>query len=118
VAIVEQGDVPLIPVGSAVRIAVPQSPQTTLRGVVESISQHDAGDLPPHLVAAGLIPQRLDAQGRPRALATMYQARIKLNNPPPTLLPGATGQVLFQAQPETVASRIVRWLGQTFRFRR
>jgi len=118
VAIVEQGDVPLIPTGSAVRLAVAQSPQAALRGVVESVSQHDAGDLPPHLVAAGLIPQRLDAQGRPRALATMYQARIKLNNPPQTLLPGATGQVLFQAQPETVASRIVRWLGQTFRFRR
>ena len=118
VAIVEQGDVPLVPAGSAVRVSVAQSPRGTLGGTVESVSQHDARDLPPHLVAAGLIPQRLDAQGRPRSLATMYQARIKLDDPPRTLLPGATGQVLFKAQPQTIASRISRWLGQTFRFRR
>ena len=117
-AIVEQGDVPLVQTGSSVSVAIGQSPQGAIRGVVESVSQIDAGELPLNLTAAGLIPQKLDAQGRPQALDTVYQVRITLDDPPPGLRPGATGQVLLTAAPQTLAARISRWLGQTFRFRR
>ena len=117
-AVVQQGDVPLVQSGSSVSIAIPQHPQGALRGVIESVSQIDAAELPIHLTAAGLVPQKLDAQGRPQALDTVYQVRIALDRPPPELRPGATCQVLLTAAPQTLAARLSRWLGQTFRFRR
>lgn len=116
-AIVEQGDVPLVQAGQAAHVAIAQSPSKTLRGTVDSVSQVDAADLPLHLTATGAIPQKLDANHQPQALATVYQVRIALTEPPPNLLPGATGTVLLHAAPQTLAARLTRWLGQTFRFR-
>ncbi len=115
-AIVGQSDVPLVRAGTTAKVAIGQSPHGPLPGSVESVSQVDADDLPAHLAALGAIPQKLDARGRPQALDTVYQVRIALDDPPP-LLPGATGRALVTAPPQSLATRLKRWLGKTFRFR-
>jgi putative peptide zinc metalloprotease protein len=115
-AIVEQGDVPLVQLGGTARLAVGQSPRGVLHGVVESVAQAGVNDLPLHLTATGALPQKLDAAGKPLPLQIAYQVRISLVDPPPVLLPGATGRVQLPAARETLAARMARWLGRTFRF--
>jgi putative peptide zinc metalloprotease protein len=116
-AIVEQGDVPLVQLGGQARLAVGQAPRGILRGVVQEVGQQGARDLPIHLTAAGMLPQKRDASGRPLPLQTAYQVRIALVDPP-AILPGATGRVRLPVTRQTLAEQALRWLGQTFRFRR
>jgi hypothetical protein len=93
-----------------------QWPQSPLAGTVEEIARLDADDVPPHLAAAGVLPQTADEAGRPRSLQTIYQVRIAIDAPTNTLLPGTTGRALIAAPAETLATRLRRWFGATFRF--
>jgi putative peptide zinc metalloprotease protein len=116
-AIVEQSNAPLVQPGSAAWIAVAQSSEGALAGVVEQVARVEAGELPLHLAATGALPQAPADGGQARPLATAYHVRIKLGQPPATLLPGATGSALIAAPPQTIAARLVRWIGRTFRLR-
>jgi putative peptide zinc metalloprotease protein len=115
-AIAPQSEASLVQADAHAILALPQWPHGTIRGRVDSVSQLDADLLPAHMAASGAIPQKLDAQGRPQPLEAAYQVRIALVDPPP-LLPGATGRALVTAPPQSLAARLGRWLGTTFRFR-
>jgi hypothetical protein len=116
VAVVEQSDVSLVQSGRAAHVAIAQWPHGAIAGSVEQIARIDADDLPLHLAATGAIPRRTDTHGSARALQTTYQVRIRLTDPPPTLLPGSVGRVQIVAPPHTLAARLTRWLSRTFRF--
>jgi putative peptide zinc metalloprotease protein len=116
VAVVDQADVPLMQPGREAWLAFPQWPQGVLRGKVEQVARIDADKLPINLAAAGALPQRKDASGQSRSLQTTFQVRVRIESPPEQLLPGATGRVQVSATPQTIAARVLRWLGRTFRF--
>lgn len=116
VAVVEQADAPLVQTGRKARVTASQWPGGAMRGVIEDVARVDAEELPLHLVATGAIAQRTDMAGARRPLDTAYQVRIRLEEPPRALLPGATGRALIVAPPEPLAARVMRWLGRTFRF--
>jgi len=113
-AIVEQSDASLVQPGRTAYVAVAQAPHGAIAGEVEQVARLDVGEPPAHLVAIGAIPQQTAAAGQARQLVTTYQMRIRLANPPATLLPGATGRVLIVAPPQTIAAWIARWFGRTF----
>jgi multidrug resistance efflux pump len=116
IAIVDQASAALVAPGRPVKVATAQSLQGPLAGRVLRLAQLDAAELPPNLIAAGMIPQRRDETGAVRPLATSYQVRIELREAPATLLPGATGRVRITVRSQSLAARLRRWLAQTFRF--
>jgi len=116
IAIIDQASAALVGPGSPVKVAAAQSLYGPVRGRVSQIAQIDAAELPPNLIAAGMIQKRRDASGSVRPLATSYQVRIELIDPPATLLKGATGRARIAARRQSLAARIQRWLAQTFRF--
>jgi putative peptide zinc metalloprotease protein len=116
VAIVEQSDVPLVQQGAMARVAIAQWPKGSLRGTVEEIAAVKTEQAPLHLAATRAVAQR-SGQSGVNSLQTTYEVRVRLENPPADLLPGATGRVKIAGRPETIASRAMRCLGQTFRFR-
>lgn len=117
VAVIDQADAPLVQPGRRVNIAVSQWRNGIVAGTVEQVAQIDADELPPHLAAIGDVPQQRDVGGTNRTLRPSYQVRIRLNDPPASLLPGAVGRVLIVAPPQPLATRVMRWLSHTFRFR-
>jgi hypothetical protein len=116
VAVADQSDVPRLVVGGRAVIFVPQSAAGPLTGTVSEIARLDADAPPEHLIAAGLLPPTADSPNRQAGGPTSYQVRIALEKPPAGLVPGAVGRARLAARPETIAARMVRLAGQTFRF--
>jgi putative peptide zinc metalloprotease protein len=116
VAVVEQGDVTFVQSNCPARVALAQWPHGTIAGTTEQLARIETEDLPINLAATGAIPQKRDIRGAPRPLATTYQVRIRLTNPPADVLPGSVGRVQIVAPPLTIAARLTRWLSKTFRF--
>jgi putative peptide zinc metalloprotease protein len=114
VAIVDQADAALIPLGNAASVAMPQKVGGPIAGTVVELGRTDADELPLHLTATGAVLQQTDETGGMHALQTTYQIRIRLDNAQ-DVLPGATGRALIVGTPETLATRVKRWFGQTFR---
>jgi hypothetical protein len=116
-AVIEQSSAPLVQPGRAAWVAVAQAAGGSLPGVIEQVARVEAGELPLHLAATGALPQAARHSEQARPLQSVYQVRIKLAEPSERLLPGATGRALIAAPTETIAARLLRWSGQTFRWR-
>jgi len=117
IAVVDQADAPLLQPGGKVYVKLDQLAGSTIRGEVEQVARAESEELPLHLAAIGTIPQRRDEKQNLRPLTTVYQVRIKLDEAPTGLLPGAIGRARIVGVPEPVATRVSRWLAKTFRFR-
>lgn len=117
VAIVDQADAPLLREGNKAKISAPQWPFGTIRGAVAEVAQIDADAVPLHLAATKALPQRIARGGEAQPLSISYQVRIRFDQPPQAVLPGATARARIVAKPQTLAARFGRWLSTTFRFR-
>jgi hypothetical protein len=117
VAIVDQAEASLLQESNKAKISTPQWPFGVIHGAVAEVAQIDAHELPLHLAAMKVLPQRITRGGEAQPLSTSYQVRIRLDQPPSALLPGATARAKIIATPQTLATRLSRWLSATFRFR-
>jgi putative peptide zinc metalloprotease protein len=116
VAVVTQEEVALLRPGASVRIVLPQSVASALRGEVAEISQLDDEELPAHLVATRAVPARLDASGAPQAAGVMYRVRIAVDGDAAGAVPGQVVQAAIAGRAQSLGARLGRWLGSTFRF--
>jgi putative peptide zinc metalloprotease protein len=113
--VIDQADIDLVRVGQQVQIRLDELPGETLEGTISTIGELDLKVAPRELVIAGDLPTRTDESGVSRPLSASYQARAKLD---PTahlsLRSGAPGRARISADPQSLASRLVRYLQQTF----
>jgi putative peptide zinc metalloprotease protein len=114
---VEQQDVALVRPGQTAAIEFNLFPGQRFHGEIVDLSPARVDELPQELIATATLPQQTDAQGRPTPLGKIYQARVKLNQSATPLLCGATGHARITIAPQTLFTRVVRFLSNTFRVR-
>jgi putative peptide zinc metalloprotease protein len=116
VALVEESDAAGVCPGQQVRLLFPLAPGAVVSGVVERIARGSSIDLPPELVAAGLLPVE-QRPGQPvRPLGVYYEAIIRLEQEELPLLTNAPGQARISVAPQSLGRRLYGNLRRTVRW--
>lgn len=115
VMLIDQQDVALVRQGQLVSLAVDLYPSRTFYGELTELSPSRVDELPRELVALADVPQREDSQGRAAPLGKIYQARVKLEKATAPLLAGAIGRARIHVAPQSLFTRLARFLSSTFR---
>ncbi len=122
VLLIDQGDLPFVSVGQSVRLMLDQSPQLELSGKIVELAEIDTVVAPPELLAHQDLPVEQSQGGVARPRGTLYQARVELESLQQprlngsTVLVGSSGRAKIYAAPQSLGSRLVRFLNRTFKF--
>ncbi len=113
---VDQADVEYVRAGQRVKLRLAELPAEVIWGTVSQPPRTDLKTVPRELAAGGELPARVDAQGFARPLQTTYYARVVLDDHDARLLTGTRGRAKIMVDSQSLARRLVRYLGRTFRF--
>jgi putative peptide zinc metalloprotease protein len=115
VLLVDDTDVKRLRPGQIARLCIDQLPGHVLKGEIIDVARHEVrdetnqsnvqADLTP--LYAGVLP--------PGRRGAIYQARVRFEAPPQTLVIGGRGSAKVAAERITLARSIARLLGRTFR---
>jgi len=114
--VLDQGDVKFVRAGQRVRLKLDQLPGRVLGGTITEIAKTDLKVAPRELAKGEELPVRVDDEGITRPVETSYQARVALDDHNARLLIGTRGRAKILAEPQSLARRLYRYLGRTFRF--
>ncbi|MCE9546681.1 MAG: biotin/lipoyl-binding protein [Planctomycetia bacterium] len=118
VLVIDQQDIELVQPGQNVRIQIDQLPGETFNSTVDTVAQKELTVSSRRMsskTGGGLMTQT-DAGGNERPLSASYQAKSVLNDDEGVLRIGARGRALIAAAPQTLGTRLWRYLGHTFEF--
>jgi putative peptide zinc metalloprotease protein len=87
-----------------------------LQGRVTEISQLNLDTVPRVLSSGEELPVQTTADGKTQLLERVWQARVQFDPPARSLSPGQTGIARVVTVPETLGSRLSRWVDRTFRW--
>lgn len=116
VLVIDQADIELVREGQAVRIQIDQLPGESLLSTVDSVAQREL-ELTSRRMSSktgGQLQTQTDATGAERPTNTSYQARALLTDEEAVLRLGARGKARISVQSQTLASRLWRYMSQTF----
>jgi putative peptide zinc metalloprotease protein len=116
VAVVDQADMQLIRVGQPARLQLDSLPGRILAGKVAELSELDIDTAPRELLASGLLPAREGPDGSRQLIRTCYLVRIEIPEGGPPLLLGTVGRTKIRVTPQSLVSRLHRFVRQTVRF--
>jgi len=115
VLLVDDTDVKRLQPGQRARLRIDQLIGQVIDGEVLDVARHDArnadiasasrADLAP--LFAGVMP--------PEHSGALYLGRVRFDSPPQSLVIGGRGEAKVAAERITLARRILRYIGQTFR---
>ena len=111
---VNQDDINLVRVGQRVRLRWNELSGEILEGEIVELAALDLDTLSREAVVRLNLPARTTASGVVRPVGTWYQARVKLDETDAPLPRGSAGTAKILVEPQSLASRLVRWLEQTF----
>ena len=83
-------------------------------GWLEINAALDLDLLPRDAVQRLNLPARPTAEGTLAPIGTWYQARVRLDSTNAPLLRGAAGDAKILIDPQSLGTRIIRWLARTF----
>jgi len=120
VLVIDQADVKFVHEGDRVEIKLDELPGETIHGVIEAVSRSDLKLSPENLSnkTGGELATTTGPSGSERPLSTSFQARVRLENVEDRLRIGFRGRAKIHGSRRTLATRLWRYLSQTFRFRR
>ncbi len=115
---IDQGDIEFVHAGQSIEIFVNQLPGKRLRTQLDQVSRLDMKVTPKNLSSknGGDVITQTDASGQERPMNTTYQANAALQSEDNELLIGVTGQAKIHTGYLTVATRVWRYICQTFDF--
>ncbi|MCB9939220.1 MAG: HlyD family efflux transporter periplasmic adaptor subunit [Planctomycetaceae bacterium] len=115
---IDQGDIEFVHPGQKIEIFVNQLPGQRLRTQLDQVSRIDMKVTPKGLSSknGGDVITQTDASGQERPMNTTYQANASIQSESNELLIGVTGQAKIHTGYQTVASRVWRYICQTFDF--
>jgi len=115
---IDQGDIEFVHPGQSIEIFVKQLPGQRLRTQLDQVSRLDMKITPKGLSSknGGDVITQTDASGQERPLTTTYQANAAIQSDANELLIGVTGQAKIHTGYQTVATRVWRYICQTFDF--
>ncbi|MEK6260502.1 MAG: PqqD family peptide modification chaperone [Planctomycetota bacterium] len=111
---VNQDDINLVRVGQRVRLLWNELSGDILHGEIVELAALDLDTLSREEVVRLNLPARTTAGGGVRPVGTWYQARVKLDETDAPLPRGSAGTAKILVEPQSLWSRLVRWLEQTF----
>jgi putative peptide zinc metalloprotease protein len=114
VVMVSQDDVNLVRVGQRVRFAWNELKEEIPQGEIVELSGLDLDKLPRWASSRLNLPVRYTANRGLRPIGTWYQARVRLTEGNSSLLRNSTGQARILVEPQSLFSRMARWIKQTF----
>jgi putative peptide zinc metalloprotease protein len=114
ILLVNQDDINLVRVGQEARIVWRELSGEVLTGRIVEIAALDLDLLPRDAVQRLNLPARPTAEGTLVPIGTWYQARVHLDPTDAPLLRGAAGDARILIDPQSLGTRIVRWLTRTF----
>ena len=115
---IDQGDIEFVQPGQKIEIFVNQLPGQRLRTQLDQVSRLDMKITPKGLSSknGGDVITHTDASGQERPMNTTYQANAAIQSDANELLIGVTGRAKIHTGYQTVASRVWRYICQTFDF--
>ena len=116
VLVIDQADIELVREGQRVRIQVDQLPGETFSSTVDRVAQREL-ELTSRRMSSktgGQLQTQTDATGGERPLSTSYQARALLTDEEAVLRLGSRGRARISVDSQTLASRMWRYVAQTF----
>ena len=116
-AVVDQTGIEFVALGQRVTLWSPQAPGRRMHGKVAEISERTLDKLPRELAAGGRIAADIDASGTARPRSSSYPVRVEPDEAGAVLLPWTTGTAVIQADPQSSARRLLRYLRRTLRFK-
>ena len=111
---VNQDDINLVRVGQPVRLLWNELSGEVLSGEIVELAALDLETLPREAVVRLHLPARATASGVIRPVGTWYQARVRLDVDAAQPPRGSAGVAKILVEPQSVFSRAVRWVEQTF----
>ena len=115
---IDQGDIEFVHPGQSIEIFFKQLPGQRLSTRLDQVSRLDMKITPKGLSSkhGGDVITQTDAGGHERPMNTTYQACAAIQSDSNELLIGVTGQAKIHTGYQTVASRLWRYVCQTFDF--
>jgi putative peptide zinc metalloprotease protein len=113
IVIINQDNINLVRPGQAVRIMFNEFPGEVYVGQIEELAAPRLDTLTHDPRILRDLPTRPTPLGA-KPVGTWYQARIRLSEPRDTVLRGSSGIASIEVDRQSLATRFVRWLKQTF----
>ncbi len=114
--VVDQSKIDNVQIGQTVRMRFAQMPGKTLSGVITEIAENELESAPQELAKAGNLAVVTDESGITRPVDTSFHVRVEIDSVHAGMLLRTTGQARVSVQPQSLATRIYRFLVTTFRF--
>ncbi len=114
VLLVNQDDINLVRVGQPARMVWHELSGEVLTGRITEIAALDLDLLPRDAVQRLNLPALPTAEGTLVPVGTWYQARVHLDPTDAPLPRGAAGAAKILIAPQSLGTRIIRWLARTF----
>ena len=112
--LVNQDDINVVRVGQPARIVWHEPSGEVLTGRITEIAALDLDLLPRDAVQRLNLPARPTAEGTLVPVGTWYQARVHLDPTEAPLPRAAAGDAKILIAPQSLGTRIIRWLTRTF----
>jgi putative peptide zinc metalloprotease protein len=115
VMLVDDVDVKRLQPGQKARLCLDQLPGQIIEGEVVDISRHDVRDAESSPGASADLEPLFAGAVPPQQTGALYQARVKFDARPESLVIGGRGEAKVAAERITIARLILRYFAQTFR---
>lgn len=112
--LINQDDINLVRVGQRVRFLWTALSGEIVSGEIVELAEFDLDSIPRELIMKLNVPVRAASRGTFRPIGKWYQARVRLEPSDVPLLHGTAGSAKILVDPQSLSSRIVRWLARTF----
>jgi putative peptide zinc metalloprotease protein len=112
--IINQDDINLVRVGQRVRLLWNELSGEIQEGKIVELAGFDLDSLSREAVIRLNLPARITPNGLIRPVGTWYQARVTLDETTSPLLHGSAGVAKIVVEPQSLGSRLLRWLKRTF----
>lgn len=112
--LINQSDINLVRVGQRVRLLWTELSGDIQSGEIMELAALELDSLSQAAIVRLKLPARSLPGGGVRPVGTWYQARVKLDETQAPLLRNSTGQAKILVDPQSLGSRLVRWIKQTF----
>ena len=116
--VLNQRDLDWVHGGEEVRLMFEESPYHVFISKIQRIARDELESVSPQLASTsgGPVPAQADPDGMVRPLETSYKADVPLDNSLGLMRNGLIGQARIKTAPQTLASRLYRYLSRTFNF--
>ena len=116
-----QAQVELVRPRQAVTIKSKALPSASFRGTIVEMGTTGHPEIPLEIARAGLVPHRTNKEGRPESSEPIYVARVEimhssLGEDEAVPMHHATGVVSIHVHPQSIGTRLARFVYSTFAF--